>query len=268
MRTKPQGKTVGRPRRGNGVPRRTLARSAADYLPDRRSLPALRRAAASCRGCDLFRRATQVVFGAGPACAALMVVGEVPGDVEDRTGAPFVGPAGRLLDEALVAAGIDRGSVYVTNAVKHFSWEPRGKRRLHSKPKLREIAACRPWLEAEIRVVRPRTIVCLGATAAQSLLGRGFRISRRRGESVKSDWAPVVISTWHPSALLRAPTEPERERMRRDFFEDIQRAARTLSEDGCGSQQDREPCGPSSRKLPNGRIHRNLSQENQSCPKL
>ena len=230
MKTK--GKPVAIPRPGNGVPRRRLARSAADCLPADRSLSALRKAARSCQGCELFRRATQVVFGEGPARAALMVVGEVPGDREDQMGRPFVGPAGRLLDEALAVAGIDRHQVYLTNAVKHFSWEPRGKRRLHSKPKLREIAACRPWLEAEIRVVQPRTIVCLGATAAQSLLGRDFRISRRRGESVASDWAPRVIATWHPSALLRAPEERDRQRMKEEFFEDIVAAVRNSGEPG------------------------------------
>jgi DNA polymerase len=189
----------------------------------------LRTAAQSCRGCELFEHATQVVFGAGSASASLMVVGEVPGDKEDQLGQPFVGPAGKLLDEGLAAAGIDRREVYVTNAVKHFKWEPRGKRRLHKKPKTREISACRPWLEAEIEVVKPHTIVCLGAIAAQSLLGREFRITRQRGEAVESEWAPYVIGTWHPSAVLRAPDEGARRRMREELFGDLQSAAESLS---------------------------------------
>lgn len=218
---------VSRP--GNGVPRRGPARSAADYLPGRQTLPALKRAAAGCQGCELFRRATQVVFGEGSAPAALMLIGETAGDKEDLAGRPFVGPAGRVLDEALAAAGIERKEVYVTNAVKHFSWEPRGKRRLHSKPKLREIAACRPWLEAEIHVVKPHTIVCLGATAAQAILGRAFRITQHRGEVLPSDWAPCVLPTWHPSALLRAPEDEDRRQMRDEFFADLKRAVWTAA---------------------------------------
>jgi len=211
----------GEPDRG---PVRTT-RSAAEYLPDRFSLRSLRIAARRCRGCELFRRATQVVFGAGPARAALMIIGEVPGDREDLMGVPFVGPAGKLLDQALAAAGINRRDAYLTNAVKHFSWEPRGKRRLHSKPKLREISACRPWLEAELDVVRPRVIVCLGAIAAQAILGRDFRITRHRGEVMSSDHARCVICTWHPSAVLRAPDEGDRQRMRAELIEDLRSAA-------------------------------------------
>jgi uracil-DNA glycosylase family protein len=175
------------------------------FIPPRPTLTALRKAAASCTGCDLYRHATQTVFGAGPAKARIMLVGEQPGDVEDRAGIPFVGPAGRLLDRALEEADIDRALVYVTNAVKHFKWVQRGKRRLHSKPGAREIVACHPWLEAEIAVLKPSVIVCLGATAAQALLGRDFRVTARRGEFVDSPLAPHVMATVHPSSLLRAP---------------------------------------------------------------
>jgi DNA polymerase len=157
-----------------------------------------------------------------------MVVGEVPGDKEDQVGKPFVGPAGKLLDDAFAAAGIDRREIYLTNAVKHFKWEPRGKRRLHARPKTREIAACRPWLEAEIEVVKPRLIVCLGAVAAQSLLGSAFRITRQRGERIELESARSVISTWHPSAILRAPTDDDRRRMRDELIHDLQTAAKFI----------------------------------------
>jgi uracil-DNA glycosylase len=178
--------------------------SAADLVPPRPTLPKLRDAAADCRACPLWERATQTVFGAGARSSAAMFVGEQPGDREDREGAPFVGPAGRLLDEALQLAGIDRRAAYVTNAVKHFKWEPRGKRRIHAKPNWSELTACRPWLEAELAVVRPHVLVCLGATAAQSLLGRTFRVTQQRGEWVESDLAEHVTATIHPSAILRA----------------------------------------------------------------
>ena len=161
-----------------------------------------------------------------------MIVGEVPGDKEDLAGRPFVGPAGRILDDALATAGLQRKQVYITNVVKHFNWEPRGKRRLHSKPKLREISACRPWLEAELRVVRPHAIICLGATAAQSLLGKDFRITRNRGQVLVSDWAHWVLSTWHPSAVLRAPDARDRERLRQEFFDDVRTAIHMLSTSG------------------------------------
>src|SRR5579884_772238 len=170
-------------------------------LPSHPTLPALRRAAVDCRACDLWERATQTVFGAGPAEATVMLVGEQPGDAEDRQGEPFVGPAGRLLDVALERAGIDRAKTYVTNVVKHFKWEPRGKRRLHSKPNSGEIAACRPWLDAEIAAVRPRVIVCLGSTAAQALLGRDVRVTRDRGKPVPSTLAAHVVATVHPSSV-------------------------------------------------------------------
>ena len=186
--------------------------SAAEFLPPRVTLRALREAAQGCRGCQLYENATQAVFGEGTRNAAVMLVGEQPGDQEDKAGRPFVGPAGRLLDRALDEAGIDRGSAYVTNAVKHFKWEARGKRRIHAKPSWSEVAACRPWLEAELAVVKPTVLVLLGAVAAQSLLGRQFRVTKQRGELVDSPLAPYVTATIHPSAILRGePTDRERE---------------------------------------------------------
>ncbi len=202
-----------------------LSRSAAEFLPEVETLPNLAGAAQHCRGCELYKHATQTVFGAGARHARIMLIGEVPGDQEDIEGQPFVGPAGRLLDEALTEAKIKRKSTYVTNAVKHFKWEPRGARRLHAKPSAREITACRPWLEAEIRVVRPQTIVCLGATAAQSLLGRTFRLTNHFGEAQRSNWAERVFATYHPSAILRAPDHEARERMRKEFVEHLKLAA-------------------------------------------
>ncbi len=181
--------------------------TAAEYLPGRLSLTSLREAAAGCQACPLWRSATQTVFGEGAARSELMLVGEQPGDREDREGHPFVGPAGRLLDEALEEAGIDRTRAYVTNVVKHFKWQARGKRRIHAKPAWAEISACRPWLDAEITVVKPDVLVCLGATAAQALLGRTFRVTRERGKPVDSDLAPHVLATIHPSAILRADAE-------------------------------------------------------------
>jgi uracil-DNA glycosylase len=178
--------------------------TAADYLPERLTLESLREAAKVCHGCDLWRNAAQTVFGEGPSDAQLMFVGEQPGDQEDKAGRPFVGPAGRIFDQALEQVGIDRSSVYVTNAVKHFKWQPRGKRRIHQKPNAAELAACRPWLDAELTVVQPRVLVCLGATAAQALLGRAFRVTKQRGTPVDSPLAEVVMATIHPSAILRA----------------------------------------------------------------
>ena len=183
----------------------TPERSAAPFVPRTTSVKRLRAAAHECTGCDLYRKATQVVFGAGPQKARVVFVGEQPGDQEDRQGMPFVGPAGALLDKALADAGIPRDEVYVTNAVKHFSWEPRGKRRIHKKPRLSEIRACRPWLEAELRAVKPAVVVCLGATAAQSVLGPQFKLMQNRGRVQASDLSPQVIATIHPSAVLRAP---------------------------------------------------------------
>ncbi len=186
--------------------------SAARFLPPRRTLPALREAVQGCRGCQLYANATLAVFGEGTRTAALMLVGEQPGDQEDRSGRPFVGPAGKLLDRALEEAGIDRGKTYVTNAVKHFKWEARGKRRIHAKPSWSEVAACQPWLEAELAVVKPAVLVLLGAVAAQSLLGKQFRVTKQRGEPVDSPLAPYVTATIHPSAILRGePADRERE---------------------------------------------------------
>jgi uracil-DNA glycosylase len=186
------------------------------------SLTELRAEAAGCRACPLWKTGTQTVFGEGAARASVMLVGEQPGDQEDKAGRPFVGPAGRVLDEALEAAGIDRGSAYVTNAVKHFKWEARGKRRIHAKPSWTEVAACRPWLDAELEAVRPRVLVCLGATAAQALLGRDFRVTRQRGTWVESDLAEHVTATIHPSAILRHRTEEERHAEMKRFVADLQ----------------------------------------------
>ncbi|HEX4794286.1 MAG TPA: UdgX family uracil-DNA binding protein [Humisphaera sp.] len=205
--------------------------SAADFLPAKLELPQLVKAARKCQGCPIYCNATQTVFGEGPADAKVMFVGEQPGDQEDQAGKPFVGPAGRVLDEAMEQAGIDRSQAYVTNAVKHFKWEPRGTRRLHSKPSSREIAACRPWLEAEIKVIEPRVIVCLGATAAQSLLGPSFRITKSRGKPISdSTWASTVIATVHPSSILRMPDHEMREKARADLASDLRVAAKQLSE--------------------------------------
>jgi uracil-DNA glycosylase family protein len=181
-----------------------LDETAAPLVPPRPSLRKLREASAGCKACDLWKTGTQTVFGEGAAKAEMMFVGEQPGDQEDKEGHPFVGPAGRLLDRALEEAGIDRSRTYVTNVVKHFKWQARGKRRIHQKPNWSEIAACRPWLDAELSVVKPRVLVALGATAAQALLGRQFRVTKERGKPVPSDLAPVVIATVHPSAILRA----------------------------------------------------------------
>jgi uracil-DNA glycosylase len=203
--------------------------SAAEFIPPRPTLERLREAAAGCRGCDLWRYATQTVFGEGPKRAELMLVGEQPGDQEDRQGHPFVGPSGRLLDEGLETAGIDRSGVYVTNAVKHFKFVrvELTRRRLHKKPAPGEVRACHPWLEEEIRLVRPRVIVALGATAAQALLGPKFKVTQQRGKTMRSEWAGTVIATVHPSAVLRAPAEA-REQARREFFADLRRVARAL----------------------------------------
>ena len=200
-----------------------------ELLPDRPTLGTVREVAAGCKACELYKRGTQTVFGEGPGKAGMMLVGEQPGDAEDLAGHPFVGPAGRLLDAALEEAGIDRRHVYVTNVVKHFKWEPRGKRRIHAKPNAAEIGACRPWLEVEIALVKPRVLVCLGATAAQALLGRSFKVSRERGTLVPSPLAPIVSATVHPSSILRAPDdETRREEMRR-FVEDLRTIAREMS---------------------------------------
>jgi uracil-DNA glycosylase len=203
--------------------------SAAKYLPSRLSLASLREAAADCRACPLWRTGTQTVFGEGRKASRLVLVGEQPGDQEDLAGKPFVGPAGRLLDEALEEAGIARADTYLTNAVKHFKWEPRGKRRIHQRPAASEIAACRPWLEAELEVVKPQVLVCLGAVAAQALLGRGVRVTRDRGRPLESELAVVTFATVHPSSILRAPDEQSRRRERALFVDDLRVAAAALA---------------------------------------
>jgi uracil-DNA glycosylase len=204
----------------------------AALLPSRPTLPGVRSIASLCKACDLYKRGTQTVFGEGPPRAEVMLVGEQPGDAEDLAGHPFVGPAGRLLDKALEEAGLDRKLVYVTNVVKHFKWEPRGKRRIHAKPNAAEIGACRPWLETEIALVRPHVLVCLGATAAQALLGRTFKVSRQRGQFVPSSLAPLVTATVHPSSILRAPDEESRREEMRRFVEDLKNVSSALAPAG------------------------------------
>jgi uracil-DNA glycosylase len=202
-----------------------VAVDASAFLPGQLSLESLRRAASDCHGCDLWRGATQTVFGEGAKGARMMLVGEAPGDREDREGHPFVGPAGRELDKALEIVGIDRTEVYVTNAVKHFRFEERGKRRIHQRPDARQVKACRPWLHAELDVVRPEVLVVLGATAAKSLLGSSFRLMAQRGEPLESELAPVVVATIHPSAILRGSDSDAREAQRKLFTDDLRVAA-------------------------------------------
>ena len=202
--------------------------SAAALIPPQPTIDRLRDAAQECRGCDLWENATQTVFGEGPRKARVLLVGEQPGDREDIEGHPFVGPAGRLLDSALTAAGIARDDVYITNAVKHFRWEARGKRRIHKKPSLEQVNACRPWLEAEIDLVNPEVVVCLGATAAQALLGRDFRVSRQRGEFVPTPGGPLLTATVHPSSILRARDE-SREAEMAAFVADLKAVAARLT---------------------------------------
>jgi uracil-DNA glycosylase len=206
---------------GEGAP-------AQELIPEQPTLPGLRAAAAGCQACDLYKTGTQTVFGEGAAHAKVMFVGEQPGDREDIEGKPFVGPAGRLLDEALTAAGIDRTRVYITNAVKHFKWKPQGKRRLHQKPNAAEIGACRPWLDAEIAVVKPAVLVLLGATAAQGLLGRDFRVSLQRGQFIERPGLPLMMATVHPSSILRAPDDESREIEMEAFIRDLKRLAQRL----------------------------------------
>jgi DNA polymerase len=202
--------------------------TAAEYVPERLSLPTLREAVQDCRGCALYANATQAVFGEGSAHAEVMLVGEQPGDKEDLAGRPFVGPAGRLLDEALDEAGVDRSRAYVTNAVKHFKWQGRGKRRIHQKPTWSESVACRPWLEAELAAVRPRVVVALGATAAQSLLGKDFRVTRQRGEPIGSPHAEHVVATVHPSSILRQRDAGARRAELAAFVDDLRVVAGLL----------------------------------------
>jgi DNA polymerase len=209
--------------------RSALAReSAAPWVPERPTLSKLQAAAKTCRGCQLWKRATQTVFGEGARASRVLFVGEQPGDREDLEGRPFVGPAGKLLDRALGEAGVDRSLAYVTNVVKHFKWEPRGKKRIHQKPNAVEISACRPWLDAELAVIKPKVLVCLGATAAQALLGKSFRVTRHRGEFVGSDLAPYVMATVHPSSLLRAPDDATRRRETARFVRDLEKVRRAL----------------------------------------
>jgi uracil-DNA glycosylase family protein len=200
--------------------------SAADFLPNRNTLPAMRKAAAGCRGCDLYENATQTVFGEGPEDARIVMVGEQPGDREDIAGRPFVGPAGTLLDRAIGEAGLTRDEIYLTNVVKHFKHVMRGKRRIHKKPDLEEIHACTPWLDAELARIEPEVLVLLGATAAQAILGRTFRVTQHRGEFVDSPLAPLVTATVHPSSILRSRTDEERRSAFEAFVGDLRRAAR------------------------------------------
>jgi len=206
--------------------------TAADFLPRKITLKTLTTAAQGCRGCNLYCNATQAVFGAGPRHASLLLVGEQPGDQEDKAGRPFVGPAGRVLDESLQAAGISRDKVYVTNAVKHFKWEPRGKRRLHAKPTWTEIVACRPWLMAELTLIQPDVVVCLGATAAQSLMGKTFRLTQHRQEVMHTAAGQVLLATVHPSSLLRIPDHDARVAARAAFIDDLKFAAQRAKQPG------------------------------------
>jgi len=210
------------------MPKKSFKSPAEDLIPPRPTLPSLKDAAADCQACDLWKTGTQTVFGEGARRVKVMFVGEQPGNEEDLSGRPFVGPAGRLLDDALDEAGIDRKQTYVTNVVKHFKWEPRGKRRIHKKPNSLEIASCRPWLEAEIALIKPDVIVALGATAAQSLLGPQFRVTKQRGEFIPSTLAPYVMATVHPSSILRAPDDETRHLELRAFIDDLKKLAKVI----------------------------------------
>ena len=210
------------------MPKTTTYPSAFELIPERPTIPKLWEAAQGCVACDLYKNATQAVLGVGPRGAAACFIGEQPGDQEDLAGKPFIGPAGKVLDEALVEAGIPREEVVVTNAVKHFKWEPRGKKRIHAKPAMGEVKACRPWLETELAIVKPRVIVCLGATAAQSLMGPKFKITVERGKFFETSWAPWLTATYHPSALLRMPEESARREARALFVADLRGVAARL----------------------------------------
>lgn len=203
-----------------------------DLIPEHPTIRELREAAARCQACDLHKTSTQTVFGDGAEHARVMLVGEQPGDVEDVKGKPFVGPAGQVLDEGLEQAGIDRARVYITNAVKHFKWKPQGKRRLHQKPNAAEISACRPWLDAEIAVINPEILVCLGATAAQAILGRDFRVSQQRGQFIERSGLPLMMATVHPSSILRAPDDQSRDLEMKAFVADLKRLAKRLEISG------------------------------------
>jgi DNA polymerase len=210
------------------MPKKPFQSQAELLIPPRPTLSSLKNAAADCRACDLWKKGTQTVFGEGSRRVNVMFVGEQPGNEEDLTGKPFVGPAGRLFDSALEAAGLDRKQTYVTNVVKHFKWEPRGKRRIHKKPNSIEIAACRPWLEAEIALIKPDVIVALGATAAQALIGPQFRVTKQRGEFIPSPLAPYVMATVHPSSILRAPDDETRQLESRRFIDDLKKLAKVI----------------------------------------
>ncbi|HLG96371.1 MAG TPA: UdgX family uracil-DNA binding protein [Bryobacteraceae bacterium] len=220
--------------------------SAAEFVPERPTLPKLQQAVQRCRGCDLYRFATQAVFGEGPVHASILFIGEQPGNDEDLQGRPFVGPAGKLLDRALAEAGIDRSDVYVTNAVKHFKFEERGKRRLHKKPRASEVEACYPWLDAELAVIQPKIVVCLGATAAQAMLGPAFRLTKERGKFFPHDQAPRVTATVHPSAILRAPDAEQRHAQYRDFVADLKRIRDALDALPSPPQRETRPKPPAS----------------------
>lgn len=209
----------------------TSKTSAADFLPPKLTLPAMNKAVQGCRGCELCCQpgVTQAVFGDGPADAKCILVGEQPGDAEDKAGLPFVGPAGRLMDELMEEAGLDRRTVYVTNAVKHFRFELRGKRRIHAKPMARHINACAPWLEAEVEVIHPKMLVALGSTAAQAIMGRDFRVTRQRGQIMSCQYAPWFLATLHPSAILRAPDDESRREAKAMFVEDMRIVARQIA---------------------------------------
>lgn len=208
---------------------RTVTKTAEIYVPPRPTLTSLRKAAAGCKACDLYKRGTQTVFGEGAKRAETMFVGEQPGNEEDLSGHPFVGPAGKLLDKALEAAGFDRSQTYVTNVVKHFKWVPRGKKRIHEKPNAGEIRACLPWFEWELKTIRPKIVVCLGATAAQAILGKQFRVTLQRGQLLASPVAPNVMATVHPSSILRAPDDATRRLEMQRFIDDLKKAASFLA---------------------------------------
>jgi uracil-DNA glycosylase family protein len=231
--------------KGRAKPDDVSTGSAADFVPPDPTLPELRKAAAGCRGCRLWTVGTQTVFGEGPPTARVLVVGEQPGDWEDRQGRPFVGPAGRMLDSALDAAGIDRGEVYVTNAVKHFNWEKREgtKRRIHKKPGDREVRACFPWLDQEIELLRPDVVVCLGATAAQALLGKDFRVTQQRGRAIQTDRVAAVFATVHPSSVLRAPPDA-RDAAEREFYADVRKVGEFLARLGPRAERATERGAP------------------------
>jgi uracil-DNA glycosylase family protein len=232
------------PPRGDRRAKEGAAGTAAALIPPRPTLATLREAATTCRACDLWERGTQTVFGEGARAADVVFVGEQPGDREDVEGHPFVGPAGRLLERAIAEAGLDRRRIYITNVVKHFKWEPRGKKRIHQKPNAGEIHACRPWLDAELAVIRPLAVVCLGATAAQALLGKDFKVTKHRGEPRPSALAPIVMGTVHPSSILRAPDEESRRSELESFVTDLRRLRAALDRAHRGGEADAAGASP------------------------